>query len=306
MALGDLYQRKPGRFTLERCAGCGLVFQNPMVTAEGLDLYYRDFYDGVGEEQTELAFTSQRTFYANRIAMVAARHEPRRWLDVGGGHGHFCLAARGAWPKATFDAVDLATSIEEAERRGWVDRGIRGLFPAMADELAEAYDVVSMHHYLEHTRDPAAEIEAARTVLEPGGLLLIEMPDPTSLAARALGRWWCAHLQPQHLHMPPIELLERMLADRGFTVVDRHRAEAHQGGDLTGATYLAVNRLGPPVDVPWRPPSTTSQRARRAAALVAALPVLAVASGVDVALAALVPHGLPLSNAYRVLARRDG
>lgn len=305
LELGDLYQRKPGRFTLERCGDCGLVFQNPPVTPEGLDLYYRDFYDGVGEEQTELAFGSQRASYAHRVAWVAARHQPRRWLDVGGGHGHFCLVARRTWPAATFDAIDLATSIEEAERRGWVDHGMRGRFPDVAPRLAEAYDVVSMHHYLEHTRDPAAEIEAARTVLEPGGLLLVEMPDPTSAAARLLGRWWCAHLQPQHLHMPPIDLLERMLAERGFAVIDRHRTQAHQGGDLTGATYLAVNRLGPPVDVPWRPPAAPVHRTRRAAVLVGALPVLAAAAAADAALAALVPLGLPLSNAYRVLARRD-
>jgi SAM-dependent methyltransferase len=254
----------------------------------------------------ELAFASEREFYRRRVEMVAAHTEPRRWLDVGGGHGHFCLSARATWPKATFDAIDLASSIGDAERRGWIDTGMRGFFPDLARGLAESYDVVSMHHYLEHTRDPGAELDAARTVLEPGGLLLVEMPDPDSVLARVLGQWWGAYLQPQHLHMPPLPLLERMLTGRGFTVIERHRAEAHQRGDLTGATYLAVNRLAPPVDVPWRAPSTPAQRVRRTAALTAAVPVLAAAAATDQLLGALLAERVTLSNAYRVLARRDG
>ena len=33
-------------FTLEQCGDCGHVFQNPRLTPEGLEFYYRDFYDG--------------------------------------------------------------------------------------------------------------------------------------------------------------------------------------------------------------------------------------------------------------------
>ena len=93
---------------------------------------------------------------------------------MGTGHGHFCLVARQHWPEATFDGLDLSESVDEAARRGWVDTAYRGLFPELAGGLPRSYDVVSMHHYLEHTRDPGAELDAATKVLEPGGHLLIE------------------------------------------------------------------------------------------------------------------------------------
>jgi hypothetical protein len=96
-----------------------------------------------------------------------------------------------------------------------------------------------------------------------------------------------------------------MLVARGFTVLDRHRGAANQGGDLTGAVYLAINRVAPPLDVPWRPPSTAARRAHRAATLTAALPVLAAAAALDRSLGALARGGVPLSNAYRILARLD-
>ena len=301
----DLHQGKPGTFRLDRCGACGHVFQNPRLTVEGLSFYYRDFYDGTGRRMAEMAFRAEAPSYRGRATMLDGVAEPRRWLDVGAGHGHFCLIARSIWPKAAFDGLDLAAGVDEAERRGWLDRGIRGSFPDVAPSLAGRYDVVSMHHYLEHTRDPGAELDAVRTVLEPGGLLLVELPDPASRLRRLLGRYWVAWMQPQHQHLLSIEALEAMLRQRGFETIARQRAEPHQPADFTYAVYLAVNHLAPPVDVPWRPPSTAWERGRRGAALAAAAPLLLVGYGLDVGLAPAVRR-FGGSNAFRVLARAPG
>ncbi len=160
----DLLQYKPGEFVLEECEACGHIFQNPRLSLDGLDFYYRDFYDGLGEEQLDFVFSSDDASYLGRVDLVATHAQPKRWLDVGAGHGHFCLIASDVLPDTRFDGLDLSDAIDEAERRQWVERGYRGLFTDLADELPGAYDVVSMHHYLEHTRDPAAELEAAATV----------------------------------------------------------------------------------------------------------------------------------------------
>ena len=301
---GDMLQNKPGEFTLDECRRCGHVFQNPRLTVDGLDFYYGDFYDGVGEEEMELLGATGFDQYAARAAFVAGHVEPRRWLDVGGGHGHFSLVARGVWPKARFDVVDLAESIELAARRGWVDHAHRGLFPELAPEVAAEYDVVSMHHYLEHTRDPGAELDAAAVALGPGGLLSIEMPDPESSLARAMGRWWGPYLQPQHLNMVTMPNLEAMLVARGFTVIDRHRHEAHQACDFGFAAFMIANRLGPPVDVPWRPAPTRWSRARRSVGFSLGMPVIGLGLVLDHLMAPLVP-ALGASNAYRLLARRE-
>jgi hypothetical protein len=161
---------------------------------------------------------------------------------------------------------------------------------------------VSMHHYLEHTRDPGAELDAAAVALEPGGLLSIEMPDPTSWLARRMGRWWGPYLQPQHLHMIPMANLEAMLAARGFTVIDRHRHEAHQACDFGFAAFMIANRLGPPDDVPWRPPPTRWTRLRRSVGFGLGMPVIGLGLVLDHLMAPFVPS-LGAANAYRVLAR---
>jgi SAM-dependent methyltransferase len=301
----DMNQGKPGTFRLEECEACGHLFQNPCLTPAGLDFYYRDFYDGTGAEHTEVVFGAGLPSYRGRAQLVEGVTEPRRWLDVGAGHGHFCLLARSIWPKTTFDGLDMSDSIDEAERRGWVHRGRRGSFPDMAGELAGAYDVVSMHHYLEHTREPATELDAVTKVLEPGGFLLIELPDASSWLGRRLGRYWAPWLQPQHLHFLTVERVETMLRDRGFTTVACQRAEPHQPAELLLAMYLAVNRLAPQADVPWRPPSTRRDRWRRGLAFGLTAPLFVVAVLIDALMAPLVRRA-GASNSFRILARAPG
>lgn len=259
----DLFQSKPGRFKVDACGGCGHQFQNPRLTIEGLDFYYKDFYDGLGEKALDMAFASPIQPYEARARMVLTHHpEPERWLDVGCGHGHFCLIAKTIAPACHFEGLDLSESVEEAARRGWVERGRRGLFTEVAPQIEAQFDVVSMSHYLEHTLDPAAEIQAAATALKDGGHLFIEVPDPTGVFARLLGWLWMPYFQPQHLHLLSRKNLERLLTERGFEVLEWHLGAAHHQHDFVFAAYLFFKRFAPTLNVPWRPKSTALQRAR--------------------------------------------
>jgi SAM-dependent methyltransferase len=222
---------------------------------------------------------------------------------VGSGHGHFCLMARSTWPDTTFDGLDMSETIVEGERRGWVDRAYHGTFPDRARELAGQYDVVSMFHYLEHTPDPLAELDAATTVLAPDGLLLVEVPDPESRLADVLGTFWPPWGQPQHLHFVTADNLAALLQERGYEVVSVVRGPARVGMDFLGAVTEATNALQPAVGVPWVPRPSTAARARRAAALAASGPALALGLAIELALWPLGGR-FGTSNAYRLLARR--
>jgi SAM-dependent methyltransferase len=300
----DLLQGKPGRFRMDRCGGCGTVFQNPRLSIEGLGFYYRDFYDGVSQDRFEVVFAAESPSYVGRVDLVGRHAEPRRWLDVGTGHGHFCLVARQRWPKAEVDGLDMTDAIDEAERRGWVDRGHRGLFPELAPTLAGSYDVVSMHHYLEHTREPGVDLDAAAVVVERGGFLEIEVPNPDSWLGNRLGRYWVPYFQPQHQHMIPVPTLLGMLRDRGFTPVEVELGPAHQNVDLLFAAGLKLLDALPLADVPWGPPPGPARRIVHNAGLVVGTPFLLLALAVDGLVSPLAKRWS--SNTYRVLARYDG
>lgn len=299
----DLIQCKPGRFALERCGGCGHVFQNPRLTPDGLDFYYRDVYDGLGAVDVEAIFAGQESTYRARAELVATHTEPRTWLDVGTGHAHFCRTAARVLPGTVFDGLDMGPAVREAARRGWLRHAYQGLFPDLLEEVADRYDVISMHHYLEHTREPLAELDTAAKALGPGGHLMIELPDPESRYGRLLRMFWVPWLAPQHQHMMPIGNLTGALRARGLQVVAEVRREARQGGDIPGAALALLNALWIDPRRPWAPARPlVFGLARRTLAAAIALPLAAVAIAADVA---LLPFQRDRSNAYRVLARKS-
>ena len=303
----DLLQHKPGQFVLDRCQDCRHTFQNPRLSAAGLEFYYRDFYDGLGEKQLGNTFASRGKMYEQRArALLPFDDAPKKWLDVGTGHGHFCESARVVHPGTSFDGLDFTDGAELAERAGRVERGYRGSFTELAPELTAHYDVVSMFHYLEHSTEPPLELEAARQAIRPGGHLVIEVPDPDSRYARLLGRWWLPWLQPQHLHFVPVDNLRQRLTELGFTVVLEQHAEPHDPVDLLAAVWLALDNAAPRDNLPWlRHPPNALRRILRGALLLAGVPALILGTLLDRFAVRPLSHRLGVSNAYRLVARRD-
>ena len=302
----DLIQHKPGTFELDECRACGHIFQNPRLTIEGLDFYYRDFYDGFAGDEMERIFAAESSQYDGRAEMVAAENpSPARWLDVGTGHAHFCLVAKGLFPETSFEGVDLNSAVEDAAHRGWVDQAYRGLFPDLAPELAGRFDVVSMHHYIEHTRDPKAELDAAAVAIAPGGLLLIELPDPDCAWGRFIGNRWMPWFQPQHQHFVSIDRLEAALEERGFTLLGRYRSPSNQALDLIAGLWLSLGQIVPRPGMPWQPRPTVAMRIRRSLVCTAAAPLVVVIMVINQIVKAFADAD-GAGNAFRVLARYDG
>lgn len=301
----DWIQFKPGVFKLSRCLDCAHLFQNPRLSIAGLNFYYKDFYDGLGKERSDTVFGRGKGPYVARAEMLKGKAQPRRWLDVGAGHGHFCCIARDQWPGVSFDGLDLNQGVLDAAKFGWIDRAFCGLFPDLAEGLAQegAYDVISMSHYLEHTRDPENEIAAAAKILPAGGHLMIELPDPESRFGRWFGAFWMPWFQPQHQHMLSARNLERLLRKHSFETLTWHRGEAHHPVDFVFSLGLILNALAPPPDMPWRKPANMLQRVWNKLLIPLCLPLILLARVLDKALAPLCRRP-GWANSYRVLARR--
>lgn len=228
--------------------------------------------------------------------------EPKTWLDVGTGSAHFPRMAQEVFPDTEFHGLDMGSAVLDAARRGWIERAYRGLFPELADELAGQYDVISMNHYLEHTLDPKAELDAVAKALRPGGHLLIEVPDPESRFGRLLRSYWIAWLPPEHLNLVTIGNLEQALEERGFEVVGRVRRAARQGPDVPHGAAAFLNTLWHPLDRPWtirRPLMVTALR--RTAVVAGAVPIMLGSIAAELA---VQPFMGDRSNAYRVVARK--
>lgn len=303
----DMIQCKPGTFRVDTCGTCGSSFQNPQLTPEGLEFYYRDFYDGSGAADTEMMFSADWPLYRRRAHLIDAFARPRRWLDVGGGHGHFCLVAAAEHPETRFELLDQPAAVDEALRRGWVAGGHGDMFPKAAQELTGAFDVVSMFHYLEHTTDPLAELDAARRVLEPGGHLVIEVPAPDCRPASWYGWAWGPWMQPQHLNLLPLDTMVDQLERRGFEVLHTDRRQPRQPWDTSWAAFQVLTRVAPGPNAPWTVPRSRAHRAARLAALGAGAPLMVAAMLADrLVIDPLILVDPRLSNVYWLVARTAG
>lgn len=301
----DLNQCKPGTFAIDACRSCGHAFQNPQLTDTGLDYYYRDFYDGLGGDTWGSVFALSGAAYRARVAMLEGLPDPARWLDVGGGHGHFCRTARSSLPATEFWAIDRSPDILGAVGRGWIHRASTMPLQAFAMAHAAEFDAVSMFHYLEHTAEPRRELEAAIALLRKQGVLLIEMPNPESPFARWYGRFWHGWLVPQHLHLMPWRNVAALLEHHGMRVLSVELGKANQPYDSVGALMGAAYAVLPPTrQWPWMPHAVRRRgRVLARVGFVLLVPALVVAAVADRLVHVLTRRGKG-GNTYRLIAVR--
>jgi len=150
-----------------------------------------------------------------------------RCLELGVGEGWSLAALRAAG--AHVEGVDYSNHGLSKWNPQLADALTVGVPEREMDRMAaegRRFDLLWLDNVLEHVPRPEDFLRRARGVLEPGGLLLIEVPNDNSplhryLAANGLVErpFWQAY--PEHLSYFTSETLARLLDAHGFEVVDR-------------------------------------------------------------------------------------
>lgn len=150
--------------------------------------------------------------YLPFITPLAVLHRPARALDIGCGRGEWLELAAAAGFEA--HGVDIDDAMLSACRE-------RGLLVQTADGLktlrtmADAsLAMVSAFHVVEHIAfdDVRVLIAEALRALQPGGLLILETPNPENLVVGASS----FYRDPSHLRPLPPELLSFAAEHAGF------------------------------------------------------------------------------------------
>jgi predicted SAM-dependent methyltransferase len=80
-----------------------------------------------------------------------------------------------------------------------------------------------MFHVLEHLPNPRFALEYAKGLLRPGGMLIIQVPNVSSLQARVFGRRWYGLDVPRHVINYTPKALSLLLEEMGFSFHVRTR-----------------------------------------------------------------------------------
>jgi SAM-dependent methyltransferase len=206
-------ERRPGRI---RCTRCGVATTSPWPSDERLADAYAVWYrpeagrfSGIGDA----VLRRTRSALANRLHKFLP---PGPVLDVGAGDGTLVGAFRRHGREAT--GVDPYASGSSPHVRA-----------VEFEDMTGAWSAVIFWHSLEHLRRPVRALRHAASLVLPGGVLVVAVPNATSLQARLFGDRWLALDLPRHLvHISPQALLSQVEA-LGFRV---ERVSYLRGGQV--------------------------------------------------------------------------
>ena len=218
------------------CRRCGLIFLDPMPTADEVDRYYAEeyrlHYQGVAEPTPKHLLRSTRGA-EGRLRNLAPILKPgMRILDVGAGSGEFLAVAQRAG--YTVEGVEPDPNFAAYAKRAYGVK-VHALPLQEVDFGGGKFDLITSWHAVEHLRDPLGAIRHLHRLLVPGGYLHLAVPDMAEP-----GRTPFALFHAAHLHGFTHETLEMMAARGGFSALEQKRS----------GTILLFRRLDGP-DPGW-------------------------------------------------------
>jgi SAM-dependent methyltransferase len=186
---------------LARCPRCGAATTYPPPDAVELESAYADWYRPAAGRFSGGGDRLLRRSRATLARRLDRRAPPGPVLDVGCGEGALLDALRACGR----EAIGL--------ERGATRPDVRAVEVTEFREREGEWGAVVFWHSLEHLGEPAAALDRAASLLAPGGLLVVAIPNFASWQSRLFGERWFALDIPRHLvHVPAAALLDGLLA----------------------------------------------------------------------------------------------
>ncbi|MGZ8450386.1 MAG: class I SAM-dependent methyltransferase [Candidatus Deferrimicrobiaceae bacterium] len=203
-------------YPIVRCGGCGLVYVHPKPSEEDLPGLYGEYHARDGGNEAGWNRLMEKVFReaADHLDRFRNGDGPPRLLDVGCGYGGFVSLMRDrGWDAEGVDPSPRTVSAASVKgipvRLGTLDAFSRS---------GAAYRAITMFYVMEHLFDPMSSLKKVFSLLEPGGVLLVRVPDTTPIV-RLLSPFGLGdglYDPPFHLFDFPPRVLARMLTEAGF------------------------------------------------------------------------------------------
>ncbi len=205
-----------------RCTSCGLGFLDPRPTKHYMEeLYRREYFaeqydEGVDPDSQE--FKKWLGLLDHRVRFFRHKKNKGTLLDIGCGNGYFMALCQSKGYEV--QGVDISAW---AAKYATEELGFKVTVGEIEDVNMPTrfFDIITMWHFLEHTRNPLKVVQKANTWLKRDGVLIIEVPNYDGTDARGYGENWIGWQFPYHLfHFTP-ETQQKLLQKSGFQIIKK-------------------------------------------------------------------------------------
>jgi len=205
------------------CNRCGLVYLNPRPDKSEIQDFYQSDYPSyakpIQEEKSKLIQWVRRGNLRHRRKFIEdhLNGQNKKLLDVGSSTGLFLDEMQNAgWEAFGVEPNDEIAQIARVKLGLKVHTG----FLDSLEFPLETFDVITYWDVLEHTFSPRQELARAVSLLKPGGLLVINIPNWDAFDRKLFGAYWQGYDPPRHLYVFPRDILAKYLSEAGCEIVD--------------------------------------------------------------------------------------
>lgn len=238
-------------FDVIECGPCGFKHVIPIPSAKDLEEVYRHEYY---TKEKPLYLERHREdlewwnlVYGERYDFFEQHLPPdrRQILDIGSGPGFFLLHGKNrGWETMGIEPSAHAA----AHSRGL---GLQITEDFLTDSSAKTlgqFDAIHASEVLEHIADPAGLLGVVHSLLKPGGLLCVVVPNDYNPFQHVLRSacgykpWWVA--PPHHINYFNVDSLGRLFARNNFSIVHQEATFPIDLFLLMGDNYIGNDALG--------------------------------------------------------------
>lgn len=212
-------------FSIFHCGGCGGRFTQNVPDSAHIGRYYQS-QEYISHSETKQGLINRLYHSVRKITLRSKQNWVRNasgiktgaLLDIGSGTGAFLHYMQSSGWTVTGLEPD-----ENARKNAKEIYGVEALPIEQLYALApQQFDAITMWHVLEHVHDLHRYLDHIRTLLKPGGSLLIAVPNYTSSDADYYKEYWAAYDVPRHLYHFSPGSMEKLLSQHHIRLAKKH------------------------------------------------------------------------------------
>ena len=223
------------QYTYVRCHQCKLIYQSPrpVYNKHFIDAAYAEYYqyaDNITIDDFSNIRESGVAMFKKEVDHLLKFDKKRTAvLDIGSGMGTFLYAAKPHYKEV------LGLDVSE-QMGGFVTKQLG--VPVHIRQFDDftypvKFSLIHMSHVLEHVPDPNKWLQKAKTMLDEGGILVVNVPNKRSLSfsmqhlfyklglkKQFSSSWNDPSRTPDHLFEPTIPAMKYLLDKNGYELLD--------------------------------------------------------------------------------------